>query len=910
MDAKIIGETCEIEGRLSNGNIFTPKMPMLGDSGARFSAIRASILNQLKAQNFPFVVIKTKRPTPSSASNHAMTIIGDVILDVELKGPDGKLRISNVRFTIFNQLSCSIIIGQEVLASLDFVLSGSNISLGGYTFPLLNPKTIIELDVVDAVTVTNEETPVTIITVRGTVDPLLIKSDKKYLLNPILINDFEFSELNGTKPVLAPLGLGLSNLTPFMALGTELKSIQGHIFTSELYELPPKFTCTLEEVSKEIERKESDNVMINSLQDRDQLIDDSVIDELVKNSDFNEEYKDKFYKLLSEFRFAFSVDDVDVGQYEGEEIKIELTENTPVYVRPRRLAYSLREYVDETIVDMEKNGIIERSTGSGWNSPIHMVKKKNGKYRMTIDYREVNKKIRPNRFPIPRCREMFDKLTRSKYFAAFDLRAGYWNIRIAEPYRDLTTFTVKDRQYRWISMPMGLKISGNIFQRIMNEIIGDDLNKGMSIYLDDVICYAVTQGQLLQLMRKVLHKFSKAGILLNPAKCNLGKKELDYLGFTISENGFRPQLNKTQAIRNYPKPNDKKALKRFLGMCQFYSETVPNLQLNMGPLHRITGSTKDYIWDAEMDSAFNKVKELLANSVTLAYPRLGEKDRLILTTDACDKGFGCVLSEINENAIERPLGFTSGCFRGAQERWKILEKECYALIQGLEYFYVYLYGRKFTCRTDNYSLSFLKSSTFTKRNNSPNWKTIRWIEFIQTFDFDVEHFKGSKEEMFPADALSRAVGTTISTLTSLDKTIIKKPFWVKNNICLADLSQSQQNDKHRILAKYGPYRNIRSKTLSIEGLLYVKGRGSKVDKLIIPVSLEREYFDFMHFPNHTSAKTMEDKIIKGNLFVPECRKKTRKYVARCETCVSIKPKKNETTSPTVTTTGNHPWSIL
>ena len=126
-----------------------------------------------------------------------------------------------------------------------------------------------------------------------------------------------------------------------------------------------------------------------------------------------------------------------------------------------------------------------------------MVKKKGpgNRYRMTIDFREVNKKIKPNRHPIPRCREMFDELRHCKYFSTFDLGAGYWNIRLDEKSRDKTSFTVGEKQYRWIALPMGLSISGNIFQPIMAEIIGTDIDQGIACYLDDVICYAPTEEE-------------------------------------------------------------------------------------------------------------------------------------------------------------------------------------------------------------------------------------------------------------------------------------------------------------------------------------------------------------------------------------------------------------------------------
>ena len=108
------------------------------------------------------------------------------------------------------------------------------------------------------------------------------------------------------------------------------------------------------------------------------------------------------------------------------------------------------------------------------------------------------------------------------------------------------------------------------------------------------------------------------------------------------------------------------------------------------------------------------VKELLAHSATLAFPSNTENSQLILATDASCLGWGAVLTEKElTTEIERPIGFTSGRFRGPQERWCIAEKEAFAFVSALNFFYVYVYGHKFVFRTDNRSISFLKSTSFT-----------------------------------------------------------------------------------------------------------------------------------------------------------------------------------------------------
>ena len=212
---------------------------------------------------------------------------------------------------------------------------------------------------------------------------------------------------------------------------------------------------------------------------------------------------------------------------------------------------------------------------------------------------------------------------------------------------------------------MGLSVSPSIFQRIMSDILRKELGKGVIVYLDDILLYSVNVMDHLSLLKRVLQAISKAGILLNPQKCKLCVTKLNYLGYTITHEGYRPQEDKVKAIREFPQPTTKKALKRFIGMMGFYSELIPNIQYVMGPLHEISGSKSEFLWNEAQEEAFQRSKELLVNSSTLAIPSNDDNAELILSTDASSNGYGASLTE-KLHGVERPIGFTSGSFRKSQ----------------------------------------------------------------------------------------------------------------------------------------------------------------------------------------------------------------------------------------------------
>ena len=248
--------------------------------------------------------------------------------------------------------------------------------------------------------------------------------------------------------------------------------------------------------------------------------------------------------------------------------------------------------------------------------------------------------------------------------------------------------------------------------RIFAEFIG----KFVQVYLDDIIIYSRSQAEHIQHIEIVLNRFVEVGILLNPNKCILAKKQIDYVGYTISSKGWRPQPRKLEAIKEFPEPKNKKEAKRFCGMLAFYTDACPMLQVTLDPIHKISGLKSEFIWGEKQETAFVRAKELLLKCVTMAYPSQDPRHTLYLTTDASDLGIGGTLSQLGPDSIERPIGFFSRTFKKSQINWVTRTKEAYTLYKSLEYFYVYLFDRYFVWRTDNLGLSFLKSGSQSSSN--------------------------------------------------------------------------------------------------------------------------------------------------------------------------------------------------
>ena len=878
---------------LKNGFMGSPIRTLL-DTGASFSVMHEGYLQKLAREGLPYKILPTIRKVLISASKHELQVLGDVVLHVQIESEKGIIKLKNIRFTIIKQLNCPIILGIEILRKLDLRIGKESVTILKQRVPLCDTDVRLQMEVIDSTVI--EDRDMTVVTLKRIGSSPSKVSHGNFLLSTVLPDYTDSGSEDSDNITSDPRFVNLAEL-------------QGEIdihFNRQLYEVPKVIDVQLSEPLDNMTMNTSG--VIHSLQDRkEEFITPEELDKMVGQSSFATNGQKKLKGLLTAYNYAFSASDFDVGSYEKEKVSLKLIDTDPVYVKSRRIPYQLREHVDNAVRQMCDKNIIAETKGSPFNSPILLVKKSNGKWRFCTDFRQLNMKIQQNRFPLPLVKDLLEQLGNSKYFSTLDLKHGFYNIQLDPKSQEYTAFSVNGRQYKYLRLPMGMSISPSVFQRIMSDILSDLIGKGVIVYLDDVLCYSADVEKHLDLIKKVLDAMSTAGILLNPDKCLFGVKELNYLGYTITGEGYKPQEDKVKVIKDFPQPTTKKGCKRFIGMMSFYSDLIPNIQYVMGPLHKICGLKADFLWEEEQDQAFERAKELLVNSSYLCFPSNCPDAELILTTDASKDGYGACLAE-SKDGVEHPIGFTSGSFRNSQINWTIAEKEAYAFVTGLNFFYTYLYGRHFRFRTDNRSLSFLKSSEFAKKSSGAVcYKRLRWQEFITQFSFSIELRPGTSPEMQPADCLSRTFETGINEISALKEFEIKQPFWIKHSITMSEYLIAQSDDhelKNRshgwdILQRIKKFKPIRK-----DELQYFEKNGALF--LAVPRSLITKLLDHYHFPLHLSQKRLEEEIRKKYIF-PKLRDTIKRYIASCQTCVSVKQKRNVKTGSIVTSTPYHPW---
>ena len=174
-----------------------------------------------------------------------------------------------------------------------------------------------------------------------------------------------------------------------------------------------------------------------------------------------------YYELLREFSDVTAHTGYDLGQTHIVQHEIPLLNEAPIKQRFYRCSDGLREELQKQISDMREQGVIRPST-SPWASPVLLVKKKNGTYRMCVDYRKLNAVTRKDVYPLPRIDDLLNKFNGSKVFSSFDLMKGNYQIAMKESDKEKTAFVVENGLYEFNVMPFGLNGAPNTFQRLMD----------------------------------------------------------------------------------------------------------------------------------------------------------------------------------------------------------------------------------------------------------------------------------------------------------------------------------------------------------------------------------------------------------------------------------------------------------
>ncbi len=297
--------------------------------------------------------------------------------------------------------------------------------------------------------------------------------------------------------------------------------------------------------------------------------------------------------------------------------------------------------------------------------------------------------------------------------------------------KEKTAFTTGRGLWQFRVMPFGLCNAPATFERLM--LAGLSLSVCL-VYLDDVLVPGRTFEEGISNLRTVFQRLQTAKLKLSPRKCTLFQRQIKYLGHIISGDGVATDKEKVYCIQTWPTPSNVSEVRQFLGLCSYYRRFIANFANIAQPLYQCTEKARNFHWTSETEKAFQTLKQLLASAPVLGYPH--PEGHLLLDTDASAHAIGAVLSQVQQGE-ERVLAYYSRALGKSELHYCTTRRELLAVVKSIGHFHHYLYGRRFTVRTDHAALKWLMNF------RQPEGQVARWIERLQQYDFITEHRPGS-----------------------------------------------------------------------------------------------------------------------------------------------------------------------
>lgn len=522
--------------------------------------------------------------------------------------------------------------------------------------------------------------------------------------------------------------------------------------------------------------------------------------------------------------------------------------------------YCVSPYI-QVEMDKELNRMLSLDViepcASPWSNPIVAIRRPNKKMRLCLDSRKLNQVSVPCRYPLPYISRILGRIRGTKYLSTIDLKDAFWQVPLTPGSRPKTAFTVPGRgMYQFKVMPFGLQNAPGTQSRLMDAVLGHDLEPLVFCYLDDIVCATETFEEHIYCLKRIAERLRKANLTISLEKSKFCVRELKYLGFVLGEHGLRTDLDKVASILHFPIPKNIKGVRSLCGMLSWYRKFIDEYASLAAPITDLTKkSTKPFVWTDEADKALSALKILLTSAPILAMPDFSKE--FIMECDSSNTGVGGVLLQ-NIDGVERVIEYMSQRLSDTQIKYSVTEKECLAVVLCIEKWRSYIEGAKFTVVTDHASLRWLQNL------KDPAGRLARWALRLQPYNFTLVHRKGVNHVV--PDALSRSIET-------ID---------VENEDFMSDLEYNSLRDDIIVFPEKYPKYYVK------ESLIYIKLNNGW--KLLVPKNLREKLLNHFHDDeisahqgNYRTAQRLREKFWWKTLLSD-----VKRYVAQCETCLKCK----------------------
>ncbi|KAG7594095.1 Ribonuclease H-like superfamily [Arabidopsis thaliana x Arabidopsis arenosa] len=350
----------------------------------------------------------------------------------------------------------------------------------------------------------------------------------------------------------------------------------------------------------------------------------------------------------------------------------------PVKQKRRKLGPDRAEAVNTEVQRLLDAGLIREVKYPDWLANPVVVKKKNGKWRVCVDFTDLNKACPKDSFPLPHIDRLVESTTGHEMMSFMDAFSGYNQILMNPEDQEKTAFITDRGTYCYIVMPFGLKNAGATYQRLVNMMFRDLLGKTMEVYIDDMLVKSVSSTSHIEHLEQCFAILNKFGMKLNPTKCTFAVPSGEFLGYIVTERGIEANPRQLNAFLAMSSPRNIREVQRLTGRVAALNRFISKSTDRCLPFYNLLRkANKNFIWDENCEKAFKDLKDYLSKPPVLAKPEFGEE--LFLYVSVSDSAVSGVLVRLDRND-ERPIFYVSKSFSGAESRYPMMEKLALAVI--------------------------------------------------------------------------------------------------------------------------------------------------------------------------------------------------------------------------------------
>ena len=595
--------------------------------------------------------------------------------------------------------------------------------------------------------------------------------------------------------------------------------------------------------------------------------------------------KSRLEVLLDTYREVFKD---ELGTFTGGKASIKLKPGAqPIFLRARSVPFAILDDVEKELSKMVEQGILEPVRHSQYATPIVPVTHPNKTIRICGDYRAtVNKITLPDPYPVPDIKQLLAKLGGGKWYCKLDLRKAFLQLQLDEESQELCCLNTHKGLMKMLRLPFGCSQAPGIFQRTIESLLGD-IPRTVT-FVDEILTTGNSEEDCLNQLEAILKRLADSGMRVNKEKCKWLVKELEYVGYRISETGIHPLEKKVSAIQNAPEPEDLSQLRAWLGLFNYYSKFLPRTADVLAPLYKLLNKTVKWKWGSEEQEAFQGAKNLLNSNRLLVH--FDPAKPIVLNCDASPYGVSCILSHQFEDGSDRPIQCASRRLNKAEMNYSQTEREGLSVIFGITKFHQWLWGRKFQIITDHQPLLRLFSEKKETAKLAAS-RLVRWSIQLSAYNYEMIYRPGSKHQN--CDALSRLPASPAPREVPIpsDTVHLMRCLEEGSSLTFSRIEKASRRDPviGSVLVKLRTGWSGSPESLE-EGTFYSRRYelGTQGDclmwgsRVVIPKSLRKEALEILHSIHQGMSRTKQ--LARSYLWWPGMDRDIEDLINSCSSC--------------------------